>query len=227
MTGSLRIQEIVLAQAGWPWDWLAFRSPAALASVALLLTCAPAPARRPAGASLPVGLSAMADCWVDAADEGSTPSHGFGAFDAMRRAHCVVVAGLASVLFLGGWLLPGLPAGNEGARPVLEVAGAAWLLVKTWGLVAVVTWSRRVLPRRTRRRKMATPLLLVPALLAVALASLAATAAWTCWSPQWAVQRLVSVSLATAVALVAAALVHRLRHGLSWSVGEGRLSPFL
>jgi NADH-quinone oxidoreductase subunit H len=215
-TGSLRVQEIEQAQGGWPWDWLAFRSPAGLAALVLLLACAriepDAPVTRP-------GLAGLVEAPPDAGARARGPW-----LAAACRAHRLVLLGLASTLLLGGWLLPGLPATAQAGHPVMELAGALWLLAKTWALVVLVAWSRDALPRRglverTRR----TALGLVP----LSLAVLGVSVAWTWWGPVGAGQLLVSGALVAVVGLAALALARRVRHGLLAPGGDGRLSPFL
>ena len=220
-TGSLRMQEIEHAQGGWPWDWLAFRSPAALVAFVLLLACA----RTEAGAAeRVVGVASRID--VGAGDGRTPPSRRPARpwLDAACRAHRLVIAGLASALFLGGWVLPGLSPAAQDARPALELGGAAWLLGKTWGLVVLLSWSRTALPhRRLTERSRRTALALVP----LSLAVLVATAVWTWWSPVGPAQLLVSGTLVGVVALAGLALAHRVRYGLGAAGGEGHLSPFL
>jgi NADH-quinone oxidoreductase subunit H len=214
-TGSLRIQEIERAQTGYPWDWLAFRSPAGLAAFGLLLACLLIEPEAD-GVS---GLGALLE------DDGNdNPTARAAWLQAACRAHRVIVAGLASALFLGGWLLPGLGAAQQEAQPALELAGAACLLAKTWALVLLMACARWALPRwRMAQRTRATALWIAP----LAMAVLAATAAWTWWSPSPATQLLVSTSLVAAVGLGAATLTHRVRHGLTSAGSDGHLSPFL
>jgi NADH-quinone oxidoreductase subunit H len=213
-TGSLRIQEIERAQGGWPWDWLAFRSPGALVALALLLACARV---EPDAQDRPAGVAAFVE-------DGSPRSTRGAWLDAACRAHRILVAGLASVLFLGGWLLPGLTPAEQDAHPVLELTGALWLIGKTWGLVLVVGWSRAVLPQTgLAERTRTAALLLAPA----SVLALLAAAAWTWWSPVRAGQLLVSGTLVALAVLAAAAFVHRVRHGLVSPAGDGRVSPFL
>jgi NADH-quinone oxidoreductase subunit H len=216
-TGSLRVQEIDRAQAGWPWDWLGFRSPAALLATVLLLGCAlvepelePPPASVPASlvedVSLPLRRSRSP--WLDAA----------------CRAHRFVLAGLAAVLFLGGWSLPGLSPAQQDGRLALEVAGAAWLLAKTAALVVAISAVRWTLPRRRLAESTrATTLVRLP----LALVALVLSVAWAWWTPQRAAQILMSGSLVGVTTLVAIAFVQRLRHGVRASGGDGHLSPFL
>jgi NADH-quinone oxidoreductase subunit H len=214
-TGSLRVQEIARTQGGWPWDWLAFRSPGALVALALLVACCRI---EPDGYDTPTTA-------VAALVESSPVRRLRGPWlEAACRTHWLLVAGLASTLFLGGWLLPGLTATEQAASPVWQLAGAAWLVGKTWGIVLLMTWSARALPEaRVAERTRSVSLWLVP----VSLAALLATAAWTWWSPARAAQLLVSGSLVAFVALLALSLVHRVRHGLLSPVGDGRVSPFL
>jgi NADH-quinone oxidoreductase subunit H len=214
-TGSLRMQEIARTQGGWPWDWLAFRSPGALVALGLLLACCRI---EPDGPDAPTtAVAALVETpprrrvrglWLEAA----------------CRAHRILVAGLASGLFLGGWLLPGLTAAEQAGSPVLQLAGAAWLLAKTWGIVLLMIWGASALPEaRVVERSRNAALWLVP----VSFAALLAAAAWTWWSPVGAAQLLVSGSLVALVVLLAVALAHRIRHGLLSPVGDGRVSPFL
>ena len=213
-TGSLRIQEIERAQGGWPWDWLAFRSPGALFAFVALLACARI---EPDAPDAPPGVRAFVR------DAASPPPRGPW-LEATCRAHRLVVAGLASSLFLGGWLLPGLTVAVQNASPMLQLAGAAWLLAKTAALVVLVTWSRAVLSQaRLGERSRTAAVWLVPA----SLASLLATAGWSYWSPARATQLLVSGSLVALVVLVVLAMIHRVRYGVLSPVGDGRVSPFL
>jgi NADH-quinone oxidoreductase subunit H len=214
-TGSLRIQEIERAQGGWPWDWLAFRSPCGLLAAVLLLACGliePDEARRSRG------IGAL----VDRGLVEARPRRGAW-IDAACRAQRIVIAGLTCSLFLGGWRLPGLAPAEQDARPALELAGAAWLLAKTWGLVmalALAHWAmpRRFLAERTRRAAMSfAPLSLV---------ALAGAAAWTWWSPARATQLLVSGSLVALVSLAGAAVAGRLRRALG-PEQSASLSAFL
>jgi NADH-quinone oxidoreductase subunit H len=217
LTGSLRLREIGQAQGGWPWDWLAFRSPVSLFALGLLFACT----RIDPGADV-APLPTLGTVVEDIASAGRKARSGW--FEAARRAHRIIIAGLASVLFLGGWQLPGILAESRPSFPWLELAGAACVLAKTWCLVLLAVWMRWLCPRREVGH------LSFAAALSVALPAttvIAATAAWTWWPPPASVQHLVSASLSVAVALAAVALAHRLHHGLTSPEGDAHLSPFL
>ena len=117
-TGSLRLQEIARAQGGWPWEWLAFSEPR---RAACSRSSSVVDAHRLGGRSAPAG-SLVGGCfpWVP-----------------HRR-----VAGLAAVLFLGAWSLPGVTFPEQDARPLLQVAGAVCLMAKTGIMVLGMAWSR-------------------------------------------------------------------------------------
>jgi NADH-quinone oxidoreductase subunit H len=217
-TGSLRVQEIGRAQGGWPWDWLAFRSPAALVALGLLLASARIV---PQSGAAPV--ASLLESLVD--DGAVVPRSLRGAWLAAAcRAHRFILAGLASALFLGGWSLPGLAPAQQDGRLLLELAGVACLFAKTWTLsLGLVVLRNALRPRGLVEGSRATTRRGIP----LAIGALVVTALWTRWSPQAAAQLLVSGALVAVAALAAVALVQRLRHGAIAPAADGHLSPFL
>ncbi len=215
-TGSLRVQEIARAQGGWPWEWLAFRSPVALAALGLLLGCLLV---SPSTAPVRSGLAARVEDDPPLAVRASSP----GWLEGARAFHHVLVAGLASLLFLGGWVLPGADPARQASEVPLEVLGTLWLLAKT--RLAMMTFAslRWVLPTlggstaRAMRRSVA----------GAAIAVLVGTAAWCRWAPGPSEQRIASVSLVIAVGAACVAWAQRLRSALSGTASDGHLSPFL
>jgi NADH-quinone oxidoreductase subunit H len=196
-TGSLRIQEIERAQGGAPWDWLAFRNPGTLLALGLLLSCALVEPED--------GLPAWGSRLLALADLEREPSRVRGAWGASAcRAHKALLCGLACALFLGGWRLPGLLPAEQDSRATLELAGAACLLFKTWGLLWALSWVRLALPFLfLQERTRAVAVWLAP----LSLASLAASAAYVRWSPARPTQLLVSGCMLTVVVLTGAAAV--------------------
>ncbi|HLK40395.1 MAG TPA: NADH-quinone oxidoreductase subunit H [Polyangiaceae bacterium] len=215
-TGSLRVQEIEHGQGGWPWEWLAFGHPGALVALGLLLACAtiePSPARARSR-----GLAGL----IDAADASPLGEGGSWGLRTACRVQRVVICGLACILFLGGWLLPGLSPAQQDAHASLQVAGAAWLLAKTWGvafLVEGMTWS--VLPAGGSARSAA--LWLMP----LSMASFAASVAWTWCSPSPTAQLLVSASLLALTCAAGASSFLWARHGLLVRSADARACEFL
>jgi NADH-quinone oxidoreductase subunit H len=227
-TGSLRVQEIARGQGPWPWEWLAFRSPALLVAFVLFVGCmsiepdvlSPA-AQRDAGPATKAPFSVPA--FLE--DDRGVPHPKRGRWiDEACRAHRSLVAGLASAVFLGGWHLPSwLPSGREG-QAVFELAGCAWFIAKAAGLIVVAAWVRWALPRRRlAERTRATGLCYAP----LAAGAFLASAAWSWWSLTGAEQALVSGLIFVTAALASLALGARLRHGLVVPGGNGRLSSFL
>jgi NADH-quinone oxidoreductase subunit H len=238
-TGSLRLQEIVRAQGTCPWDWLAFRSPAAVVLLGLLLGAARI---GPDEKSPPEPIAALVDAAASHSGDAAASHSGDAAAShsgdasasrsgprgrwlaALLRAHRFLIAGLASTLFLGGWSLPGLSPEQQEGRLLLEGIGAAWLVGKTWALALGLGVLRRALPAERLADGSRTAARWE---LPLAIAALGWTAAWTRWSPEGGVQPLVSGSLVAIAALVAMAIVQRLRHAVLSPGGDGHLSPFL
>ncbi|HEY4016477.1 MAG TPA: NADH-quinone oxidoreductase subunit H [Polyangiaceae bacterium] len=216
-TGSLRIQEIERAQGGWPWQWFAFRSPAGLLALGLLLGCLwiePCASR-----ARPHDLHALLE---DVA--AGRPRTGSAWLEAACRGHHALIAGLAVLLFLGGWLLPGVAAARQDASVALQVVGAVWLLAKTrvvWMLALAARWALRGMPLGQSARALSLWLA------AASAAVVAGTAAWSWWAPTPPEQLLVSAAIVAGVAATAVAFAHRVRHSASTPGAEVHLSPFL
>jgi NADH-quinone oxidoreductase subunit H len=217
-TGSFRMQEIERAQGGWPWDWLAFQSPAGVLGLLLVAACA---GIEPDGRRDPSPLRAAIE---DGGERLARARRLPPVAAAACRAHRFVLAGLASALFLGGWLVPGLSCAAQQASLVWMSLGAVFFLAKTYAVVVAASLVRSALPQPglAERTRVA-----VVWLLPLAGASLVATAAWTSWGPPRTIQVLISGSLVLTAALVVLALLDRLRHAVLTAGNEPRLSPFL
>jgi NADH-quinone oxidoreductase subunit H len=111
LSGSLRSDDILAAQGGWPWQWFAFASPVALAIfVLLVLGLVPVVARAPGALS-----AAVSEAAEKAARRQSTTL--------AEWSHLILTSGVISLVFLGGPRLPGAPAGDS-AGLWLQVCGA-------------------------------------------------------------------------------------------------------
>jgi hypothetical protein len=130
--GSLRADDFSSAQLGMPWRFLAFSSPAHF--MALLL-----------------GIFAL----VPEATLASQASSGlvpraikrWPALPAVEWAHLVVMAGLLSIVLLGGFAVPWLSELDRVSSASRMALGAALLVLKTFGLVLVVAALRWALGR--------------------------------------------------------------------------------
>ncbi|MBW2528072.1 MAG: NADH-quinone oxidoreductase subunit H [Deltaproteobacteria bacterium] len=157
MTGSLRMQDIILAQGGlgsisggwqdvmqtggWPWYWYIFRNPVTFALFFLFFTTSLAEGNR-TPFDLPEGESEIVAGYTT---EYSGMRYVFFMF--AEWANVFVMAAIASALFLGGWQLPGVSPAAQEQSLALQLLGALMFLVKSWILIFVVIWIRWTLPR--------------------------------------------------------------------------------
>ncbi len=140
--GSVRVSEILAGQTtaqgsgfeigGWPWCWNAARNPLVFLVFCLAFTMtlveSDAAAESPLGAGNGRGLRPVL-------------------FFLAEWTHVFVLAALGALLFLGGWLLPGIGADRQGASVALSAIGAAAYLLKAWALLAMVVLGRWTFPR--------------------------------------------------------------------------------
>jgi NADH-quinone oxidoreductase subunit H len=225
MTGSLRVEEIVLAQGGWPWDWYAFRSPITLVLFALYVgtALAHAPAARDP---------------LEGDDDRSREQSASGTRALLlafaERVNVVMTGAIAASLFLGGWQVPGPSAGAQEAHVGLQALGAVLFVLKAWAVMAMIAWGRWAMPRLLERQKLALSWVwLVPA----ALTSFLLSAAWIAWSPGRTAQLAMGVGMCAvcgaAVARFAARAAFHLRSQGAESGADAqaraslRLNPFL
>jgi NADH-quinone oxidoreductase subunit H len=151
MTGSLRLQDIIVAQGGmgasfydvggWPWYWFVFRNPITFALFFLYFTTALAEGNR-APFDLPEAESELVAGY---STEYSGMRYLFFFF--AEWANVFVMCGIASALFLGGWQIPGVSPAQQEASFGLQILGAFLVLLKSWILIFVVIWIRWTLPR--------------------------------------------------------------------------------
>jgi NADH-quinone oxidoreductase subunit H len=151
MTGSLRLQDIILAQGGtgsaiwdtggWPWYWYVFRNPITFGLFFLYFTTALAEGNR-GPFDLPEAESELVAGY---STEYSGMRYLFFFF--AEWANVFVMSGIASALFLGGWQIPGVSPAQQEAHLSLQLLGTLIFLVKSWLLIFVVIWVKWTLPR--------------------------------------------------------------------------------
>jgi NADH-quinone oxidoreductase subunit H len=142
LVGSLSLQDLVWAQNGGLNNWFLFRyfpiMPVAfvILFVAGLAECNRAPFDIPeAESELVAGFHTEYSGFF------------FAMFFMAEYTEMFVIASVASVLFLGGWMSP-FPNGFLQMVPRTTIGlGPVWLIAKAWFLVFVMMWLRWTLPR--------------------------------------------------------------------------------
>ncbi len=221
MTGSLRMQDIIRAQGGLPWDWYMFRSPVTLVLFFLFMT-----------SILAEGSRATASAAIFQAEvEGAGPppsAHSTGlrylVFFVGEWANVFVMSGIATTIFLGGWQVPGIASGEVESRTDLELIGSLLFLLKSWSLtlaVVAVRWS--LPPIRIAQMMTLCGKWLVP----LALCALVLTSGWVAWSPVAHVQKTLGVAMFAVFCLGLVRFSYRVRYNLRLAYGEAHLNPFL
>ena len=128
LTGTMQVSGIVEAQSG-PFGWLIFQGhiPAIIAFVVFLIT-GNAEANRG-----PFDL-AEAESELTAGYHTEYSGMGFGFFYLAEYLNLFIVAGVASMVFLGGWMP--IHIGVEGFDKVMDyIPGIVWFLGKAFPLV--------------------------------------------------------------------------------------------
>jgi NADH-quinone oxidoreductase subunit H len=207
--GSLRPIEIVRAQGGWPWQWGAFHGPANLVLCAVFSAAA-------------LAVSARSE----PREGDATPRA--KAFAFTERAHLFVMSGLASVLFLGGWGIPGLSLVEQEGRTDLALVGCALFLAKTWFVFGAGLWLRGVVPELglSRTLRLTFKGLLPTAVFACAV-SVGLSRVGPLRDAASGLQWIVSTAVFAVACLALVAWVRRVLFHLKNKDGELHLNPFL
>jgi NADH dehydrogenase len=140
LTGTMQVSGIVEAQSG-PFGWLVFQGhiPTIIAFLVFLIT-GNAEANRG-----PFDL-AEAESELTAGYHTEYSGMGFGFFYLAEYLNLFIVAGVASMVFLGGWMP--IHIGVEGFDKVMDyIPGFIWFIGKAFALVWVLMWIRWTFPR--------------------------------------------------------------------------------
>jgi NADH-quinone oxidoreductase subunit H len=152
LAGSLSTQGIIRAQGGpaggavweiggWPWNWFIFDNPMAFTAFFIFFTAALAEGNR-TPFDLPEAESELVSGY-------NTEYSGmrFSYFFLTEWANVWVMSALATLLFLGGWQIPGLSPEQVDHHGLRILLSAGIFATKTLLLVNVVVWLRWTLPR--------------------------------------------------------------------------------
>jgi len=138
IVGSLSLQDLTLAQAGGLHHWFLFRYfPLMPVAFLVFFTAGLAETNR-APFDIPEAESELV-----AGFHTEYSGFFFSLFFLAEYTEMFVLAAVASVLFLGGYLAPIPSLQQLGPIPL----GWLWLVLKAWGLVFVMMWLRWTLPR--------------------------------------------------------------------------------
>ena len=214
--GSLRLQEIVLAQGAYPWQWYAFRTPLLLVACGLFLLPALVEWSRPA--------PELPEAEGDEGYELSHPAARLLAFFA-EWGNVFVTCGLCAALFLGGWSLPAGVA-EYGGPVTTPLFGALVLGAKAWAILVLVLSVRFVLPRLSVHQ---TWVVCWRWLLPLGVGVLALTIVWLRLGHLHLVeqaQNVAAVLLFAGCCLAAAYTLGRVRKGFR-SGAQGGLNPWI
>jgi NADH-quinone oxidoreductase subunit H len=218
MTGSLRLQDIIRAQGGAPWQWFMFRNPVTFALFFLYFTTALAEGNR-APFDLPEAESELVAGY---STEYSGMRYLFFFF--AEWANVFVMCGIATALFLGGWQLPGVAPGQQEAHFGLQLLGSILFLSKAWFLIFVVIWIRWTLPRvRIDQMMNLCWKWFVP----LSFGAFLLTAGWVVWDPGQMVVTAMGVVMFLAFCGLVFHFVSRVLYNLKATNAEIHLNPFL
>ncbi|HMI85657.1 MAG TPA: NADH-quinone oxidoreductase subunit NuoH [Polyangiaceae bacterium] len=218
MTGSLRVQDIIRAQGGFPWEWFMFRNPITFVLFFLWFTTALAEGNR-APFDLPEAESELVAGY---STEYSGMRYLFFFF--AEWANVFVMCGIASALFLGGWQIPGMSPEQQEANFLLQCVGAVIFQLKSWFLIFVVVWIRWTLPRvRIDQMMNLCWKWFVPA----SFGAFILTGVWVVWTPIERVQQLIGIGMFALWMMVVFYFFVRVRYNLRAANVPIHLNPFL
>ncbi len=152
MTGTLSTQGLISAQGGlqdgnwltvggWPWNWTLFANPMAFVAFFIFMTSLLAEGNR-----VPFDLP-EAESELVAGYNTEYSGMRFGVFFLVEFGNNYVMGALASILFLGGWQLPGVTEAHLRASVGLEILAGALFLFKVIAVTTGVIWVGWTMPR--------------------------------------------------------------------------------
>jgi len=152
MTGSLSTNGIIAAQGGpagagwiyeggWFWNWNMFANPMAFAAFFIFLVASLAE-----GSRTPFDLP-EAESELVAGFNTEYSGIRFAIFFLTEFGNLYVMSALATILFLGGWQIPGVATESIRGNLGLEIVGGLIFITKTVAMTNVIMWLRWTLPR--------------------------------------------------------------------------------
>ena len=140
LTGTMQVSGIVEYQTG-PWNWLIFKGhiPALIAFFVFLIAGNAEANRGPFD-------MAEAESELTAGHHTEYSGMGFGFFYLAEFLNLFIIAGIAAMVFLGGWAP--INIGIEGFDNVMNyIPGIVWFMGKAFALVWLLMWIKWTFPR--------------------------------------------------------------------------------
>ena len=140
LTGTMQVSGIVEYQTG-PWNWLIFKGhiPALIAFFVFLIAGNAEANRGPFD-------MAEAESELTAGHHTEYSGMGFGFFYLAEFLNLFIIAGVAAMVFLGGWAP--INIGIEGFDQVMNyIPGIVWFMAKAFALVWILMWIKWTFPR--------------------------------------------------------------------------------
>ena len=140
LTGTMQVSGIVDYQTG-PWNWLLIRGhiPAIIAFVVFIIAGNAEANRGPFD-------MAEAESELTAGHHTEYSGMGFGYFYLAEFLNMFIIAGIATMVFLGGWAPVNI--GIEGFDKVMNyIPGFVWFMGKAFAVVWLMMWIKWTFPR--------------------------------------------------------------------------------
>ena len=200
LTGTLSMQEIILAQSWTPWSWFIFHNPFTLVAFFVFFVAALAEGNR-----TPFDLP-EADSELVAGFCTEYSGMRYLLFFLAEWGNLYVIGAIVTTLFLGGWQVPPLTE-----QPVLLAAlQLGTFFLKAYFFVVLAMWIRATLPR-VRVDQLTT--LCWKYMVPIALVNVVGTAVWMVVVPE-RVGRVVAIAMTLGAVAMVALFFRRVRFHL-------------
>jgi NADH-quinone oxidoreductase subunit H len=212
--GTMSTQGIIRGQGWLPWQWNVFQQPFLFVAFFVYFISGLAEINR-TPFDLPEGESELV-----AGYNVEYSGIRFALFFLAEWADLYVLGAVATVVFLGGWQVPGFVP--ESVRTLAQVLT---FLIKAFLMVFVIIWVRWTLPRIRVDQMMG---LCWKYLVPIGFVNLMGTAAWVVLVPQsHLAARAVSLVLTALAVAIAAYFVVRVRYNLRAAQARLSFNPFV
>lgn len=218
LTGSLSLQDIIVAQGAYPWQWFLFHNPFATITFFIVFLSSLAEGNR-----TPFDLP---EAETELVSGYNTEYSGmrFVFFFFAEWANLYLIAAIATTLFLGGWQIPAALETWAAAQHValVHLLQFATFFIKALILVFIVIWIRWTLPRvRVDQLMEMCWKYFVP----IGFVCLIGTALWMLWFPEGSL--FINYTLFLGAFAVVLYFFYRVGYQLWYTRSPVHLNPFM